>query len=668
MKDKKILIVEDSKFQAKTIANILNKYGYTVEIALTGEAAVEKVSGGWYPDLTLMDIELGEGMDGVQTAQAIQQISELPVVFLTAHTEPAVVKKIRSVTAYGYVMKSATEQVLITIVEMALRLYEANVHANMYWQILEHSLNEIYIFNPETLRFHVVNRGARKNLGYTLEELNTMTPLDLKPEFDLKSFRALLEPLLSGKEEQIVFYTVHRRKDGSLYPVEVHLQLFDYRGEKLCLALVIDLTERKALEEENRRKEEQLRLMLEALPNPTYLINRERQIIALNQVAKERGAVVGDYCWHSIHHLKTISPVERQFFENTGKPLPGTKCYFCRADEALNRKQKENCEVNLDGLFWNIWWVPIDENTYLHYIIDVTKYKKMEEEIREQEEFLRLILDSMPAGVMVVDAKTHRIENVNLEAAAMIGASPEEIIGKSCFEIFPESKGLCPITAVGQEMDWAERILHRVDGSQLPVLKIVKRLKIKSGEKLIETFIDLTERKKLEEQLYRLSITDYLTQAYNRRYFTEMLEREIERAKRTKMPFALIMLDIDHFKNVNDRFGHAAGDLVLKSLVNLIKNRIRQTDCLARWGGEEFVILLPDTPVEKAAGLAEELREQLSMLEIPGVGRVTASFGVTGYCPGDTLDTLLMRADQMLYAAKASGRNCVRFSEKCPES
>nr|3H5I_A Chain A, Response regulator/sensory box protein/GGDEF domain protein [Carboxydothermus hydrogenoformans Z-2901] len=130
LKDKKILIVEDSKFQAKTIANILNKYGYTVEIALTGEAAVEKVSGGWYPDLILMDIELGEGMDGVQTALAIQQISELPVVFLTAHTEPAVVEKIRSVTAYGYVMKSATEQVLITIVEMALRLYEANVHAN----------------------------------------------------------------------------------------------------------------------------------------------------------------------------------------------------------------------------------------------------------------------------------------------------------------------------------------------------------------------------------------------------------------------------------------------------------------------------------------------------------------------------------------------------------
>lgn len=125
------------------------------------------------------------------------------------------------------------------------------------------------------------------------------------------------------------------------------------------------------------------------------------------------------------------------------------------------------------------------------------------------------------------------------------------------------------------------------------------------------------------------------------------------------------MLDIDRFKSINDRFGHNAGDLVLKSIAEFIKNRIRKIDCLARWGGEEFVILLPDTPVDKAAVLAEELRESISKMNIPGVDRVTASFGVAGYCSEDTSDTLVQRADNMMYEAKVAGRNCVRYMNEC---
>jgi len=94
----------------------------------------------------------------------------------------------------------------------------------------------------------------------------------------------------------------------------------------------------------------------------------------------------------------------------------------------------------------------------------------------------------------------------------------------------------------------------------------------------------------------------------------------------------------------------------------LIKGRIRKTDCLARWGGEEFVMLLPDTPVDKAAGLAKELRAQLSGMDIPDVGNVTASFGVAGYCPSDTVDRIIQRADGMLYKAKAAGRNCAQHA------
>jgi diguanylate cyclase (GGDEF)-like protein len=169
----------------------------------------------------------------------------------------------------------------------------------------------------------------------------------------------------------------------------------------------------------------------------------------------------------------------------------------------------------------------------------------------------------------------------------------------------------------------------------------------------------------MEEELRHLSVTDVLTNAYNRRYFTHKLEEEIERSKRADRKFSLIMLDIDCFKSINDRFGHNAGDLVLKSMAELIKNRIRKIDTLARWGGEEFIILLPDTTVKNAACLAEELRESISRMDIPGVGSVTASFGVAGYCPEDTIDTLVNKADNMMYEAKAAGRNCVRYMNEC---
>ncbi len=138
------------------------------------------------------------------------------------------------------------------------------------------------------------------------------------------------------------------------------------------------------------------------------------------------------------------------------------------------------------------------------------------------------------------------------------------------------------------------------------------------------------------------------------------MEEEIERVRRSGSSFSLIMLDIDHFKNVNDMFGHNAGDLVLKNMSAMILNRIRKIDTMARWGGEEFVLLLPETDVNEAVILAEALRRQLSEMEIPGVCKITASFGVASYSSGDTVDTLVNRADKRMYEAKSAGRNCVR--------
>lgn len=142
---------------------------------------------------------------------------------------------------------------------------------------------------------------------------------------------------------------------------------------------------------------------------------------------------------------------------------------------------------------------------------------------------------------------------------------------------------------------------------------------------------------------------------------TKRIDNEIQSFNRTKLSFSLIMLDIDNFKMINDNFGYNIGDIVLKKIVEIIMNRIRKTDILSRWGGEEFIILLPDTKTEKAVILAEEIRSQLSNMDIEKVGLVTASFGVSCYCEGDNIDTLIKKVDDLMYKAKSDGRNCTRY-------
>jgi len=126
-------------------------------------------------------------------------------------------------------------------------------------QILEESLNEIYIFDAEGFRFIQANRGARKNLGYSTDEIRDLSPIDLKPEFTLHSFKKLIGPLIRKEKNKIVFTTIHRRKDGSTYPVEVHLQTSKLGKKSVFVAIILDITKRRKTEEERRALEEQLR-------------------------------------------------------------------------------------------------------------------------------------------------------------------------------------------------------------------------------------------------------------------------------------------------------------------------------------------------------------------------------------------------------------------------
>lgn len=167
-------------------------------------------------------------------------------------------------------------------------------------------------------------------------------------------------------------------------------------------------------------------------------------------------------------------------------------------------------------------------------------------------------------------------------------------------------------------------------------------------------------------ELDRIAGTDTLTGTWNRRRLEEAVRSEMDRLARYGHPLSLLVIDVDFFKAINDRHGHTTGDCVLVELASLLESTLRPSDSLARWGGEEFVVLCPDATLATATLLAERLRHGIAEAEFSGVGRVTASIGIAECLPGETWEGWFHRADAALYLAKSSGRNRVQAAIETP--
>lgn len=181
---------------------------------------------------------------------------------------------------------------------------------------------------------------------------------------------------------------------------------------------------------------------------------------------------------------------------------------------------------------------------------------------------------------------------------------------------------------------------------------------IKQSEIHKEELSQLVKERTLE--LENISVTDKLTNIYNRRKIDETLACELERAKRNNSCFSLILIDIDKFKDVNDTYGHKVGDFVLQEIAKILQANVRKVDLVGRWGGEEFLILDVEKHPERVVGFAEKIRKAIEKHDFEGVGQVTCSFGITHYIEDDTDASIIIRSDKALYNAKKSGRNCVK--------
>ena len=160
-------------------------------------------------------------------------------------------------------------------------------------------------------------------------------------------------------------------------------------------------------------------------------------------------------------------------------------------------------------------------------------------------------------------------------------------------------------------------------------------------------------------KLQKLAEEDELTQTYNRHKLREILQAEIERAERHNTPLCVVLFDVDNFKSINDTHGHNTGDAMLQLLAKLVKNSIRVNDTFGRWGGEEFLLILPHMRIEETQKACEKIRLLITQSVFESVGTLTCSFGMCAYEKGMSLDALVNRCDKAMYHAKMLGKNCV---------
>jgi diguanylate cyclase (GGDEF)-like protein len=179
---------------------------------------------------------------------------------------------------------------------------------------------------------------------------------------------------------------------------------------------------------------------------------------------------------------------------------------------------------------------------------------------------------------------------------------------------------------------------------------------------MIITNIFIVNIIKVKNVAEKKAITDKLTGLFNRSIIDTLIQVEIERAKRNNKPISVLLFDIDHFKKINDTYGHDKGDYALKTIAEIARRTLRKSDYIIRWGGEEFLVILPETDLDGAKKVAEKIRSNVENYNLKVIGKVTVSIGVTMLKMGEPLDNAIKRADEALYAAKNKGRNRVEVS------
>lgn len=403
---------------------------------------------------------------------------------------------------------------------------------------------------------------------------------------------------------------------------------------------------------------ESVRTLFEASPVALVLTRlRDQQVVLGNQRASALFEVVIDQVLGVSAASFWVRPDERAAI----------------LADVLKRGPDAETEVELRTGSGRVFWGAVSaalltfegEKALMVGVRDITEKKEAEEMLRKSEEALRTLLEAAPTPLIVSGLDDGIVRFGNKRAADMFALSADALRGRRAVDFYEDNEErrrfVESLRKHGHVDDFAAR-LKTEKGTFFWALLSARTMTLQGERVFTVGFADLTEQKEIEHQLRDLATLDSLTGVYNRRYFFDVAEKAIISAEQKGKPLCVAMFDADHFKKINDKFGHDVGDEALRLLTTICQREIRATDTIARYGGEEFVLLLPDANIATAKAVVERVRRALAEAPVTVNEQripLTVSVGLAERKAEEALDTLLRRADEAVYEAKRAGRNCV---------
>ena len=560
-------------------------------------------------------------------------------------------------------------------------VHRAREQEARYRRLFNDTKDGVFTTNADG-RLNEVNPALVKMFGY--ESAEQILGRDSTQDFFIEPEEAQLY-LNSLWAQDFVqdFPATMRRPDGSEF--EVLITATRAGLEKARFGLVRDVTQLRADQRALGESEARYRRLVENAPDIIYYwsfttnhfdyVNAAvAEITGYSARRIASGEVPLDQLVHPEHRRKV-----RQHLSRLLKSRPGQLCgqdFMIRdasgrtrwlRDKAILVRDEMGRPLRLEGI-----------------ATDITERKLLEQETKQGQRMVEGTLQGLPAAVLVLD-REHKVVHWNRAMEGLTGVEAAEMVGSdrqwTPFYLKPR-----PVLAdLVLEMD-AEHIVARYaamdlkrstfiedglegegffptlppDGRHLYFLAAPIRDHQGRITHAVETVVDLSDKRRLERELRRLSVTDSLTGLYNQRFFYATLRREIEAAQRYGQPLSLLMADLDFFKSYNDRFGHLAGDEALRRVAATLQSCVRAMDLCCRYGGEEFVVLLPHAAMSEALGVAERMRRSMaetcfSPEGTEGTVELTVSLGAATLGPEEGDQDLVRRADGALYAAKQGG-------------
>jgi diguanylate cyclase (GGDEF)-like protein/PAS domain S-box-containing protein len=719
-----ILIVEDQQDSRYLLTKLLESSGFTVVTATNGKEALDRLRADRF-DLIISDI-LMPVMDGFRLCHAVKSdpmLQAIPFVFYTATYTAAedealaykagaslFIRKPVEPEAFMVLIRNIVDDVCQGDINAAsletqdaeiFKLYDERLIRKLEhkMQALEHEVAErkrveerlrllstaveqspvSVVITDQEANIQYVNPRFIEVTGYTEKEVIGQNPRILQSKLTLEStYQEMWDMLTSGRVWQGTL--VNQRKNGEIYWEDVHIApVKDSAGEfNYYVGVKLDITEQKLANDAIQQLSQKLQGVLDAATEVAIIATDVKGVITLFNRGAERilgfdaEEMVDKQTPELFHLQEEINMRGQELTTELGYPVSGFKVFVAKA-ETDGQERREWTYVHKDG---TRLWVSLVITTvrsedevitgYLGIAQDITARKQAEEELQ----LAAMVYQNTSEGMMIVDANNCIIA-INPAFTEITGFTREEAVGQDPKFL---SSGRQPAKfyqdmwrAINTSGQWQGEIWNRHKNDEVYVEWLTINTIYGTNDEVVRRvglFSDITQKKEDEELIWTQANFDPLTGLPNRRMFHDRLQQEIRKAHRAHLPLALMFLDLDHFKEINDTLGHGMGDQLLKEVTQRLSHCLRETDTVARLGGDEFIIILNELDkLDSTERVAQEILQKLAepyQLEDENV-YISASIGITLF-PTDAgdADTLLKNADQAMYAAKTAGRS--RFS------